>query len=708
MRLLFKIIVLVYVFWCGHYSADAQVLGKKSEVDYYPNEAYLKSYLQHHPDVAATLVYNNVKSAAYYEGLFEVEKVYGKKNVEVEKYTALKNVITGFIDSLGIKTVSESETSSSSTEMSENKSNFTLKNLRRKNYLDKMGSSDLLIEVSVNRSYIEIAPSNNSFKSLSLLDMKGFENKLSVSIDIYYKHRLMDDRLSFGNTYYGICLAPPPPDTKDDEKGRSSLMSDVKNLVSEVALTQPCTNYYQYMDTVRNNSTQDEVNIDDYLSSASVKHSSRRLNHLLQRIKSDFTPQVQGVITDMSADRKSATIMMSKPVFKKKGKIQMLKEHFEEKSEFQRPSGGLKDFRVNSYWMVAKIKGDDKYTPWVQEKEYVRRIGRIKANPKEKLTLYKGSGKIKELAEGFDIQEIDKVALYDDNSQEWLLTSFEMLESLQPYEITGYAVGGITVAIEEQTVANNKEELLAKQRKINLFRSEVLFPLPASVYYNEANPLLFPNTVVEEHVALSEAPKNEKRSLIARIKRMENNKTKIGVVFALKESYEEKENPNRTVNGKPEIQKKNWKKLSTSFYALGNRMVSRLNEHFNTNVFELININAIPTKEIEISQLIAKVRGVEQNQKTSAFEKTQYPVVAFYELGAILGVTNNKLNSSIEFREFYGYGGQKFLRTPFIKEIVVSVGKNYEEYIDEMKQQEDNAIIDFVKKEESYFSKKVK
>ena len=675
----------------------------KSPINKQVTGAYIKTYLDTHPEVKSVFVFNNVKGQPIYMGLYPtLDKIFVPPEINSENYHGLKLIIKkNFLSQLNLKITNEL-TVKIGEEISLEGRRKPLINILEEN------NSDLLIYISFGREYIEKAPDDKSIKTLSIDDIKGYRHTLSVTSRIYFKHRLENDEIAFRHTFFGMGFGEEIE--VENVEGVSAILSSVGSAVS--SLLGDDTRVYTVEDTTFNPGAEERWNkVDIILSNKAERDIKNKSSALIGKLSQDLKMNIQGVVTDESSYSQDETVVakFAEPKYGEvKGTLNKLKNIAE---------------RISPIFMVALIEGDDKVTPFHVEKEYMRAIGRSRILADGRINGdYEGKVKVRKLSEGVNVENLTKVVIVSEENLEWVLNDTKLLPDASESDIIDFTINGekATDFIESRKIIFEEQKRVSFERKKNEVLSTVTgLPLPSPAYLKEKNSLLFPNTVIDERTPLSKIPKKEKKSVIARINRMEETMLKIGVVFAIQEFYVEAESKTIIRDGEPVIEKENWELLSESFYPLGNRLVEQLNEKFDTDVFEPINMYDFPMEKKDIQKIILSVNKIEQNESFHfpAFEKTQYPVVAFYAIQAFENLEGEKkLSSNITMAEFYGKGqsillgtgGLLSVPTTQLGELTITSNQKYEESIKELIDSENNAISDYFDSMKKYYDKKVK
>ena len=704
--------------------------------------AYIKTYLDLHPEVKSVFVFNNVEGQPIYTGLFyKFDGLFAPPEINSENYSSLKLIIKkNFLSQLNLKITNEL-TVKIGEEISLEDRRKSLINVLEEN------NSDLLIYVSIEREYIEKVPDDKSIKTLSIEDIKEYRHTLSIKSRIYFKHRLENKEIAFRHTFFSMGFG----EEKEVESvgGISDVISTIEFAVSSllgddtrvytvedttfvypkingyrikrvytvedttfVYTVEDTTFVYTAEDTTFNTGGEERWNkVDTILSNKAERDIKNKSSALIGKLSQDLKMNIQGVVTDESSYSQDETVVV-KFVDPKYGEVKGTLNKLKNIGE-----------RISPMFMVALIEGDDKVTPFHVEKEHMRVIGRSRILADGRINGdYEGKVKVRKLSEGVNVENLRKVVIVSEENLEWVLNDTKLLPDVSESDIIDFTINGkkATDFIESQNIIFEEQKKLGFKRKKNEVLSTVTrLPLPSPAYLKEKNSLLFPNTVIDERTPLSKIPKKEKKSVIARINRMEETMLKIGVVFAIQESYVEAESKTTTQDGNPVIEKENWEPLSESFYPLGNRLVEQLNEKFDTDVFELINMYDFPMEKKDIQKIILSVNKIEQNESFHfpAFEKTQYPVVAFYAIQAFENLDGEKkLSSNITMAEFYGKGqsillgtgGLLSVPTTQLGELTMTSNQKYEESTKELIDSENNAISDYFDSMKRYYDKKVK
>ena len=671
---------------------------RKTPINKPVNGAYIKRYLALNPEVNSVFVFNNVKGKPRYTGLYsELDKLLAPPEINSENYYGLKLIVKeNFLSQLNLKITDEVSSAVNSRK--------SLISVLEKN------NSELLIYVSFEREYLEIAPDDKSIKELYLDDIKGYRHALYVTSRIYFKHRLDNDEIAFKHTFFRMDFGEDPEETDAENiGGASGITSLIGSAVS--SLLGSDIGLYTVADTTFNSEKDRWNKADIILSNKAKRDIKNKSSALIGKLTQDLKMNIQGVVTDESSYSQDETVVVkfAEPRYGKvKGTLNKLKNIGE---------------RFSPMFMVVLIEGDDEVTPFYSEKEYMRVIGRSRILADGRINGdYEGKVEVRKLSEGVNIENLTKVVITSEENLEWMMNDTKLSPDASEYDIIDFTVNGkkATDFIESRKIILEEQKKVSFKRKKNEVLSTVTrLPLPSPTYLKEKNSLLFPNTVIDERTPLSKIPKKEKKSVIARINRMEETMLKIGVVFAIQESYVEAESKTTTQDGEPVIEKENWEPLSESFYPLGNRLVEQLNEKFDTDVFELINMYDFPMEKKDIQKIILSVNKIEQNEPFHfpAFEKTQYPVVAFYAIQAFENLEGEKkLSSNITMAEFYGNGqsillgtgGLLSVPTTQLGELTITSNQKYEESIKELIDSENNAISDYFDSMKKYYDKKVK
>jgi len=720
-------IVILFLAFCNSFPSHLlYAQSKVNPINQRINGAYLKKYLDDHPRANVVYAHNDVSGQPVYMGLYDMDKLVNPSEVSPDNYAGLfVGIKELFMDPLNLNIVEEYKL------VEDSRGRKSLLSLLEKN------NSDVLIYVSFQREYVEIAPDDKSFKSLSLLDIKGFKHTLSVNSKVYFRHRLENEEIAFRHTGFDMGLGEAPEVDLEDSGISELIGASSSGLGSLIA--GDVNREYSVMDTTRNEEVDEEGWIDVMLSNLAESDIKNKLSALTQKFTSNLNVEnyIAGVVTNASSYDQEGTLTakFAEPKFKKgEGFLGKLVELNEAATGLNSMVALIKRDAKSGLSMVALIKGDDEFTPWITETEHIRIIGRARILPKKRINDYEGKVKVRKLQDGYKTPDIAKAILINSEDEEWLLIqtgsskgsseviSFFTGDSSNPDEWLEKRKENIrrTAELERQKAeeraelerqraelerkkAEEKAELERKKRQYEERYNTFLLQSPSYSYSVEKSPFLFPTTVIEEKIPLAKAPKNEKKSIIARIQRMKNNGTKIGVIFALKESYVEIEDPDSTVNDKPVIKKEEWNKLSNAFYDLGNRLVNQLNEKFGTDVFQLINILNIPLKQITV---------LGQSIERPAFEKTQFPVVVSYSINAFKNSNGEqKLRSQIIPVEFYDGLKMTSLVSGLSSERILAylnIDGDYSDGIEELKRQEDAAIEAYVEDMKKYHAKKVK
>ena len=676
-----KYIIFCFIFYVVFGNIYAQSDKKsKSDINSHVTAAYIKSYLAYHPNAKIALVYNDAE--------------------DKEEYATLKEKIVNFIEAFNLDVVNVNDAPKRVINIGKKKSekNSSKANGWRLAYLNKLNetNSDILIFVEINRSSVEIVRKNK---------LKGLNHFLSVGMRLYFKHRLENQNISFRNTYYDICLTPI---LRDRESSSSVNVSEVLSSISSLINLVPCSDCgFHYSDTVKT-----QINIDRYLVNKVNRFANKEFRIISKNLSKNedelARSKIYGAIEPVSLTEKTANVKMVKPVYRKsKGLLNKIE--------------GVFDL---SCLMLAKVDGDDKVTPWVVEKEHTRYIGSLKIKKKERTDDFRGGAVVKKLPNGFDSERVDAVILVNkfdiDEEGDWMCMTPNLVDDVSDYNFVTYSIQGKNIDefiddfiddlrkrnIEASKLAKSRSEM-DKLREMEdlLFRLRVIYPT-SRAYLNkeQANNLLFPPTVIEERSPMRK-DKKEKGSIVARIKQLEKNNSKIGVVFALREFYVKKES--------------SWKTLSSSFFVKGRELTNKLNEKFDTNIFELINYYDIPTEEQKVSKLMQSGLKYKLGSKkfpVPVFEKTQYPVIVSYHLYAYKNTAGErKISSELYPMAFYDGGERVSLSKRIMQlqihiplsDITVKSGTNYEDYIEQLNRQEDKALDDYVEKALNFYSEKV-
>ena len=662
--------------------------------------AYIKNYLDLNPEVNSVFIFNNVEGKPKYTGLYpDLDKFVFPPVTDFKNYSDLKLIIKeNFLSQLNLKITDELSLEGNSRE--------SLINVLEKN------NSDLLIYTSFKRQYLEIAPNDKSIKTLSLEDIEGYRHTLSIESRIYFKHRLENDEVAFKHTFFNMDFGEDPEATDaKNTGGTSGIASSIGSTIS--SLLGYDVGLYTVADTTFTfNSREERWNEADIILSNKAKRDIKnKSSALIEKLTQNLKMNIQGVVTDESSYSQDETVVVkfAEPKYGEvKGTLNKLKNMGE---------------KIFPMLMVALIEGDDKITLFQTEKEYMRVIGRSKILADERINGdYEGKVKVKKLSEGVNLENLTKVVIISGEDLEWMMNDTKLLPDASECDIIDFTINGKKAAdfIEGRKILHEEQKKASFKRKKNEILSGVTrLPLPSPTYLNEKNSFLFPNTVINERTPLSKIPKKEKKSVIARINRMEEAMLKIGVVFAIQESYVEVESKTTTRDGKPVIEKENWKTLNESFYPLGKRLVEQFNEKFDTDVFELINMYDFPMKNKDIQKILLSVNKIEEDEQFHfpSFEKTQYPVVAFYAIQAFENLAGEKkLSSNITIAEFYGDGQSILLGTGGLLSIptvqlgglTITSNQNYEESIKELIDSENNGISDYFDSMKKYYDKKVK
>ncbi len=701
---LVKVTVLLLAFGASSlFSLYAQDRNRKSPINRPVTGAYLKKYLNDHPQANVVFAYSDANLQPVYRGLYsDLDKLVSPPNINSENFANLKLTIKELL----------------MDHITEEYTLLNVESLKGRSYclsLLEKNNSDLLVYISFRRGYVEVAPKDKSFKILSLNHIKGYKHDLSVNSIIYFRDRLENDDIAFKHTGFDIGLGEEPEEI-DTESGAGVSELIGAGVTSISSLLGFAIREYSVVDTTHSfNDAERWNNANLALANRAQKDIRGKLSVLTQKLSSDsdIEDYILGVVSDASLYHQEETIVanFAEPKFKKKKGLMNKLEGLGEAVGTVTGAGSV---------MVVLIKGDDKFTPWVTETEHMRIIGRLGVLLSKKgINDYEGEIKIKKLTEGIDIKNINKAIIINNEELGWVLYDVELLANASESDIIDFFGGekkAVDIIEDKKSKYANESTLDMERKKNELLGTSFGVTLPSLVYVNEKDPLLFPNTMVEERNPLAQAPKKEKRSLIARINRMKNSNAKIGVVYALQESYEEKQSTTHEVNGEPSIEKENYKLLDESFYPLGKRLANQLNENFSTDVFEQIDMYDFPMKEASIIGLkIQAPELVGEKFNFPAFENTQYPVVVFYTVEAVENLEGKKsLSSHLVVVEFYE-NDQKthmksvgFSHTYILGNVEMAFDQDYVSYIEKLKTGEDVAIDDYVDLVNKYHDKKVK